>query len=439
MGLAPLTGLCGWVVEEQAWERLSSLGEFGDEAAGAVEAVARGVPRPGHSVLGAEEIPAAGERGEERLYSHLCSPSRRRPGHLLGGAEGVRGARHGLRAEGRPGVGVPRLPRGGGRPRRCPLAARHVPGGGAGPGGRLGLARVRRLLAGRRGDRGRALHALQRDIHAAGRRSQLRRVSVQWPAPGPLRCRFLYDLRAHTPPPSAQFGEWTRVETDGCECVYTRQVATRITLEGSPSLSRGCRSLGARRLERGERPESGRGPGPATATRGSSEGPVDPTVTRKRQLKNVCVVYTVCTYTPAPVPSTVPSTREARLPVFAPCRDWLGGGSRLACNRSRLELGPWCLDRARGGRRARRALRRLRGRPTARGDPGREFRSPTATVSRPYLRVISFERCATGNEAQIYSWYRKTHAHATRKQRQQSSQRRTHVTVKSTRRQAVTR
>ena len=45
---------------------------------------------------------------------------------------------------------------------------------------------------------------------------------------------------------------------------------------------------------------------------------------------DVCVVYTVCTL--APVPS-VP-TREARLPVFAPCPDWLGGGSRLACNRS---------------------------------------------------------------------------------------------------------
>ena len=47
---------------------------------------------------------------------------------------------------------------------------------------------------------------------------------------------------------------------------------------------------------------------------------------------DVCVVYTVCT--PAPVPS-VP-TREALMPVFAPCPDWLGGGgSRLACNRSR--------------------------------------------------------------------------------------------------------
>ena len=47
---------------------------------------------------------------------------------------------------------------------------------------------------------------------------------------------------------------------------------------------------------------------------------------------DVCVVYTVCT--PAPVPS-VP-TREALMPVFAPCPDWLGGGSRLACNRSRM-------------------------------------------------------------------------------------------------------
>ena len=50
---------------------------------------------------------------------------------------------------------------------------------------------------------------------------------------------------------------------------------------------------------------------------------------------DVCVVYTVCT--PAPVPS-VP-TREARLPVFAPCPDWLGGGSRLACNRSAPRAG----------------------------------------------------------------------------------------------------
>ena len=45
--------LCAWVVETRAWERVDGAKcGYDDETAGAVEAVARGRPRPGHSVLG---------------------------------------------------------------------------------------------------------------------------------------------------------------------------------------------------------------------------------------------------------------------------------------------------------------------------------------------------------------------------------------------------
>ena len=56
--VARLPGLCAWIVETAAWAALDA-GEVGTEAAGAVEAVARGVPRPGHSVLGQGTFAAA--------------------------------------------------------------------------------------------------------------------------------------------------------------------------------------------------------------------------------------------------------------------------------------------------------------------------------------------------------------------------------------------
>ena len=49
--VASLPGLCAWLTAEEAWLRVNP-NEHGDEAAGSVEAVARGRPRPGHSVLG---------------------------------------------------------------------------------------------------------------------------------------------------------------------------------------------------------------------------------------------------------------------------------------------------------------------------------------------------------------------------------------------------
>ena len=53
--VAALPGLCAWIVEQQAWEGRG----FDDEQAGAVVAVARGEPRPGHSVLGEGTFKAA--------------------------------------------------------------------------------------------------------------------------------------------------------------------------------------------------------------------------------------------------------------------------------------------------------------------------------------------------------------------------------------------
>ena len=53
MAIAPLPGLCQWIVNDAGWERLrdSMTSGFHEEQPGAVEAVARGMPFPGHSVL----------------------------------------------------------------------------------------------------------------------------------------------------------------------------------------------------------------------------------------------------------------------------------------------------------------------------------------------------------------------------------------------------
>ena len=69
VAVAPLAGLCAWVVEHKLWEKLdASAPDHNPEQAGAVEAVARGVPRPGHSVLGHGTFTAA-RPAFERLAS----------------------------------------------------------------------------------------------------------------------------------------------------------------------------------------------------------------------------------------------------------------------------------------------------------------------------------------------------------------------------------
>jgi hypothetical protein len=62
MAVAALPGLCRQIVDEAAWLQLRSRmgeGDFNEEQPAAVEAVARGVPRPGHSVLGVGTFEAA--------------------------------------------------------------------------------------------------------------------------------------------------------------------------------------------------------------------------------------------------------------------------------------------------------------------------------------------------------------------------------------------
>lgn len=58
--IAPLPGLCGWIVRGRRWETLDPTApEYSDEQSGAVEACARGRPRPGHSILGGGTYSAA--------------------------------------------------------------------------------------------------------------------------------------------------------------------------------------------------------------------------------------------------------------------------------------------------------------------------------------------------------------------------------------------
>jgi len=60
LAVAPLPGLCAWVVEHEKWNHLDrGAAGYTDDQPGAVEAVARGVPRPGHSVLGIGTFKAA--------------------------------------------------------------------------------------------------------------------------------------------------------------------------------------------------------------------------------------------------------------------------------------------------------------------------------------------------------------------------------------------
>ena len=67
VAVAPLHGLCADIVASKGWERLEGMPGFEAEHPGAVEAVARGVPRPGHSVLGQGTFKAA-----EPAFKHLA-------------------------------------------------------------------------------------------------------------------------------------------------------------------------------------------------------------------------------------------------------------------------------------------------------------------------------------------------------------------------------
>jgi hypothetical protein len=67
IAVAPLTGLCQWCVDEQVWDKA----KLNEEQAGAVEAVAKGIPRPGHSVLGVGTFKAA-KPAMERLAMVYC-------------------------------------------------------------------------------------------------------------------------------------------------------------------------------------------------------------------------------------------------------------------------------------------------------------------------------------------------------------------------------
>lgn len=79
VAVAPLAGLCAWVVEHKLWEKLdASAPDHDPEQAGAVEAVARGVPRPGHSVLGHGTFTAA-RPAFERLASAYVAQAIGRP------------------------------------------------------------------------------------------------------------------------------------------------------------------------------------------------------------------------------------------------------------------------------------------------------------------------------------------------------------------------
>ena len=79
VAVAPLSGLCAWVVEHRLWEKLDATAPDHDpDQAGAVEAVAKGVPRPGHSVLGQGTF-AAARPAFERLASAYVAQAIGRP------------------------------------------------------------------------------------------------------------------------------------------------------------------------------------------------------------------------------------------------------------------------------------------------------------------------------------------------------------------------
>lgn len=73
LAVAPLTGLCAWVVENEMWTKLDrQRDDFDEEQIGAVEAVAKGLPRPGHSVLGHGTFKAARPAFEDLAAAYVA-------------------------------------------------------------------------------------------------------------------------------------------------------------------------------------------------------------------------------------------------------------------------------------------------------------------------------------------------------------------------------
>ena len=62
LAVAPLAGFCEWICQERGWENAA----FSADEAASIEAIAKGVPRPGHSVLGQGTF-KAGKAGMEKL------------------------------------------------------------------------------------------------------------------------------------------------------------------------------------------------------------------------------------------------------------------------------------------------------------------------------------------------------------------------------------
>ena len=74
LAVAPLRGLCDFIVTGERWSHLDPHAEdYDDEQPAAVEAVARGVPRPGHSAVGGGTFAAAKPAFERlgREYARL--------------------------------------------------------------------------------------------------------------------------------------------------------------------------------------------------------------------------------------------------------------------------------------------------------------------------------------------------------------------------------
>lgn len=73
VAVSPLSGLCAWVVEHELWNKLdTAAADFEPDQPSAVEAVARGVPRAGHSVLGVGTFTAAKPAFEKLASAYVA-------------------------------------------------------------------------------------------------------------------------------------------------------------------------------------------------------------------------------------------------------------------------------------------------------------------------------------------------------------------------------
>ena len=73
--VATLPGLCTWIVRGQRWQSLDpTTAGYSEDQPGAVEACARGRPRPGHSVLGGDTYRAARPAIEALALDYATAP-----------------------------------------------------------------------------------------------------------------------------------------------------------------------------------------------------------------------------------------------------------------------------------------------------------------------------------------------------------------------------